>query len=131
MIGDPQEYGEAEEEAQEDEHPPAAGVDFALGLQFDQVHGRDALAFPDQHLAPLHLEVDGLQFLQAGLLAFMGFGPVGGDVGNQQELGHVAHQPPVGGRHLHGHVPAISCRRFPPLFQLNKCEGRALHRLLT
>ena len=60
LIGDPQEHGEAEEEPQEDEHPPAAGVDLALGLQFDQVQGRDALAFPHQHLAPLHLEVDGL-----------------------------------------------------------------------
>ena len=56
---------------------------------------------------------------------------VGGDVGHQQELGQIAHQPPVEGRYLHGHVPAISRRGFPPLIQLNKGERRALHRLLA
>ena len=61
----------------------------------------------------------------------MGFGPVGGDVGHQQELGQIAHQPPVGGRYLHGHVPAIARGGFPPLIQLNECEGRALHRFLA
>ena len=46
LISDPQEHREAQEEPQKDQHPPAAGVDLGLGLQFDQVQGREALAFP-------------------------------------------------------------------------------------